>query len=73
MNFFFREPLCLERGIQYTVTAFTATPSQKVAEKCGFKVLAKISYEKMASDDPSLEYPGIQEHTKELKLMYWRF
>ncbi|XP_025834969.1 uncharacterized protein LOC108733652 [Agrilus planipennis] len=65
-----REPLCKAVGLKATVTMFTSIISQKLAERAGFKVLSEISYLKLEEIDPFLTFPGIHEHTKNVKNMY---
>ncbi|RVE51573.1 hypothetical protein evm_003705 [Chilo suppressalis] len=43
-----REPLCRSLGIEAVCTVFTASTSQKLAEKCGYQTLANMPYANMA-------------------------
>lgn len=68
-----REYICKAVGIKATVTTFTATISQILAEKAGFKVLAEIPYPELRKIDSRFVYPGIEKHTIVLKYMYKEF
>jgi len=65
-----RELLCKAVGIKATVTAFSAATSQILAERAGFKDLSAISYADLERANPTLSFPGIQQHSKVLKYMY---
>ncbi|XP_053621844.1 uncharacterized protein LOC128681737 [Plodia interpunctella] len=42
-----REPLCKALGVEAVCTVFTATTSQVLAAKCGYKTLAELEYKDM--------------------------
>ncbi|KAK5646950.1 hypothetical protein RI129_005414 [Pyrocoelia pectoralis] len=65
-----RENLCKAVGLDVIVTTFTATPSQIIAERAGYKVLSEILYSDLERTNPTYSFPGIEEHTKALKFMY---
>ncbi|KAB0797323.1 hypothetical protein PPYR_08317 [Photinus pyralis] len=65
-----REDLCKAVGISVIVTVFTATPSQIIAERAGYKTLSQISYSDLKRLGPKHTFPGINEHTEALKYMY---
>lgn len=66
----FRTPLCKAMGLTATFTIFTSTISQSLAERAGFKDVLCIPYDDLKKADPRFEYPGITEHTKNVRLMY---
>ncbi|XP_018320459.1 uncharacterized protein LOC108733683 [Agrilus planipennis] len=68
-----REPLCKTLGLKATVTSFTSIISQKLAAKCGFKVLCEMTHKEIESQNPKISFPGIENHTKSLKNMYMLF
>ncbi|KAI4465212.1 n-acetyltransferase-related [Holotrichia oblita] len=65
-----REPLCRACGITTSITLFTSIISQKLAERAGFQDLCAIDYDEIERRNPRFSYPGIQNHTKTLRLMY---
>lgn len=52
------------------VGSFTSIASQKVADRVGFKELNSFDYAELEKVDPKYSLPGIQEHTKALRLLY---
>ncbi|GJQ70247.1 hypothetical protein Trydic_g22695 [Trypoxylus dichotomus] len=65
-----REPLCRACNIKASITLFTSSISQKLAERAGFQDLFTMDYEEIERRKPRFRYPGIQEHTKSLRFMY---
>lgn len=68
-----REPLCKAVGLTTSVTLFSSVISQKLADRAGFKDLYTISYDELEKANSKFHYPGIQNHTKGMKLMYIRY
>ncbi|XP_031345483.1 uncharacterized protein LOC116172413 [Photinus pyralis] len=64
-----RENICKTLGIKASVTVFTSSVSQYLAEKAGFKLLSEVSFEDLRNIH-KYEYPGIEEKHKGLKYMY---
>ncbi|KAL0858927.1 hypothetical protein ABMA27_011352 [Loxostege sticticalis] len=50
-----REPLCKALGIEAAATVFTAVPSQVLASKCGYQLLAELPYSTMAERGVALK------------------
>lgn len=65
-----RSHLCRAVGLKATITAFTATASQKLAVKSGFKDLVVVSYDEIAEKNPEFYFPGINDECKILRYMY---
>lgn len=57
-------------GLKATATVFSATASQIVAEKAGFKDLISVTYDELAKNKPEFSYPGISEHNEHIRYMY---
>ncbi|XP_031345480.1 uncharacterized protein LOC116172411 isoform X2 [Photinus pyralis] len=64
-----REDICRALAIKASITVFTSSVSQYLAEKAGFKLLSEISFEDLRNIH-KYEYPGIEEKQKGLKYMY---
>ncbi|XP_014276800.1 uncharacterized protein [Halyomorpha halys] len=54
-----RKPLCQHLGIKVTGTIFTASSSQYLSKKIGFKVLYEEEYPKYKRDDGTLFFEGL--------------
>nr|XP_022919228.1 uncharacterized protein LOC111428056 isoform X1 [Onthophagus taurus] len=68
-----REPLCKACGIKVSCTVFTSLFSQVIATKAGFKDLYDISYSELEKRNPLFKFPGIQDHTTNIKFMYIKY
>lgn len=65
-----RVPMCKAVGLPATLTVFTAGVSQKLALKTGFKDVVQLSYEELEAANSQFRFPGITEHTKNIRFMY---
>ncbi|KAL3283514.1 hypothetical protein HHI36_006653 [Cryptolaemus montrouzieri] len=65
-----RKSLCIARGIEASITAFTSPASQRLAEKAGFKDFISITFDEIAEKNPSLKIPNINDYSKRVRHMY---
>lgn len=52
----FREPLAKTMGFKVVVTLFSSREVQRIAEKAGYIILAKIPYEELSENFPPWEF-----------------
>ncbi|KAF2893673.1 hypothetical protein ILUMI_12499 [Ignelater luminosus] len=62
--------VCKAIGFKVIIGTFTAIGSQKSADRVGFKELNSFDYAELEKINPDFSLPGIQEHTKSLRLLY---
>ncbi|KAF5277777.1 hypothetical protein FQR65_LT03757 [Abscondita terminalis] len=68
-----REKLGKAVGIKASVSVVTASVSQILAERAGFKVLPGMPFEDLQTPDQKFIFPEIGEHTTGIKHMYKEF
>ncbi|KAK9888539.1 hypothetical protein WA026_000785 [Henosepilachna vigintioctopunctata] len=65
-----RKFLAKAMGLRVSLTLFTSTASQKLAEKTGYQDFVPITFEELENHDPPLISPNIRSFTKCLRYMY---
>lgn len=58
------------RNLKAVMAIFSSIYSQRIADKAGYKVIGEEFYADLVKVDPSLVFPGIEEHTKTLTVCY---